>query len=106
MILQQIIHYSLHFLAPGLIAYLFFRDHWKMAWILMVLTMLIDLDHLTAIPIYDSFRCSIGFHPLHSYTAIAIYIALFLFRKSRIISVGLIWHIFTDFFDCILMEIS
>ena len=33
----------------------------------MMATMLVDLDHLFADPIYDPDRCSIGFHPLHQY---------------------------------------
>ena len=49
----------------------FFPHPWKMVWLIMMLTMLVDLDHLLANPIYDPNRCSIGFHPLHSYLAIA-----------------------------------
>jgi hypothetical protein len=41
----------------------------------MALTIIVDLDHLLADPIYDPNRCSIGFHPLHSYPAIVIYLA-------------------------------
>ncbi len=42
----------------------------------MLATMLIDLDHLLADPVYDPARCSIGFHPLHSWWAAAIYLAM------------------------------
>ena len=62
--LQTLIHYSLHFLAPGLIAWIFFRNNWKKAWLIMIATMLVDIDHLLADPIFSSERCSIGFHPL------------------------------------------
>lgn len=99
-ILQPIIHYSLHFIAPVLIAWLFFRKEWKRAWLIMIATMLVDLDHLLATPIFDPGRCSIGFHPLHSYYAIAGYGVLFLFPKYRIIAVGLLFHMFTDYQDC------
>lgn len=99
-ILKPIVHYSLHFLAPGLIAYVFFRDQWKRAWLIMIATMIVDADHLLAKPIFDPTRCSIGFHPLHSYYAIALYFILLLFPKTRIIAVGLLFHMITDLQDC------
>ena len=100
-ILQTCLHYSLHFLAPGLLAWLFFRDRWKKAWLIMVATMLVDLDHLLATPMFDPNRCSIGFHPLHSYPAIAVYFILLFSPKTRIIAVGLLFHMLTDFQDCL-----
>jgi len=99
-ILQPVVHYSLHFLAPGLVAYIFFRKQWKRAWLIMVGTMLVDADHLLAWPIFDPGRCSIGYHPLHSYYAISVYFLLLYFPKTRIIAVGLIFHMFTDWQDC------
>jgi hypothetical protein len=66
----------------------------------MIATMLIDLDHLLATPIFDPGRCSINFHPLHSYWATAVYVVLLFFKKTRIIAVGLLFHLFTDFLDC------
>ncbi|MFT4698981.1 MAG: hypothetical protein ACI9SJ_002139 [Flavobacteriaceae bacterium] len=102
--LQTITHYSLHLLVPGIIAYLFFRSNWKRAWLIMLATMLIDLDHLLADPIFSATRCSINFHPLHSYWAIAVYVLLAYFKKSRIIAVGLVLHIITDSIDCLWMR--
>ena len=98
--LQTVVHYSLHLLVPGLIAFVFFRKEWKKAWLIMLATMLIDVDHLLATPIFDPNRCSIGFHPLHTYWATAIYAVLFFFKKTRIIAVGLLFHMLTDFVDC------
>lgn len=66
----------------------------------MLATMVIDLDHLLATPVFDSGRCSINFHPLHSYWASGIYIFMIFFRKTRIIGVGLIFHLITDSIDC------
>ena len=63
--------------------------------------MLIDLDHLFAVPIFDPDRCSINFHPLHTYWALGIYLIMLFFRKTRIVAVGLIFHLFTDFVDCL-----
>jgi predicted cobalt transporter CbtA len=98
--LQTVIHYSLHFLVPGLIAYVFFRKEWKKAWLIMLATMLIDVDHLLATPIFETHRCSINFHPLHTYWAMAVYVVLLFFKKTRIIAVGLLFHMLTDFIDC------
>ena len=98
--LQFILHYGLHLLFPALIAWVFFRDEWKKTYLIMLATMLVDLDHLLANPIFDPNRCSIGFHPLHSYCAILLYMALLLFPKSRIIAIGLLLHMLTDYLDC------
>ena len=66
--------------------------------------MLIDLDHLLANPIFDPNRCSINFHPLHSYYAIIGYVLLTLFKKTRIIGLGLLIHILADYADCYFMS--
>lgn len=100
---QHLAHYSLHFLFPGLIAWLFFRPDWKKAWLIMVATMLVDLDHLLAEPLFDPHRCSIGFHPLHSYYAIGSYVLIAFFPRLRILATGLLFHMITDFLDCLWM---
>lgn len=102
---QNIIHYSLHLLAPAILGYIFFKKFWKQAWVIMIATMLVDLDHLLANPILDSTRCSIGFHPLHTIYAIIFYVVLVLIpnRYSRIIGLGLLFHMLTDWIDCLLM---
>nr|WP_321399078.1 DUF6122 family protein [uncultured Desulfobacter sp.] len=104
---QQTIHYSLHLAFPGVIAWIFFRKEWKKAWLIMLATMLVDLDHLVAEPIFDPARCSIGSHPLHSYYAILIYLLLFFFARPKtikIVSIGLLFHMFTDYQDCLWMR--
>lgn len=100
-IIQDIIHYSMHFLLPGLIAFLFYKSRWKKVWLLLLATMLVDLDHLFANPIFDPDRCSIGFHFLHSQPAIAIYILLLIPKRTRIIAIGLVLHMITDYQDCL-----
>lgn len=97
--LQTTIHYSLHFLAPGLIAWLFFRKNWKRVWLIFLATMVVDLDHLLADPIFDPDRSSINFHPLHSYWAIGIYFLMLIPVKTRIVAIGLLFHMATDFQD-------
>ena len=67
----------------------------------MVLANLVDLDHLLADPIFDPQRCSIGFHPLHSYLAVAMYAVLPFFQKTRVLGVGLLIHMGLDGIDCL-----
>jgi hypothetical protein len=101
--LQSFIHYGFHFLGPLIIALVFFKSKWKIAFLIMISTMLIDLDHLIATPIFDPNRCSINFHPLHSYFAIAIYFGMVFINKYRILAIGLLLHIVADSADCLLM---
>lgn len=66
----------------------------------MLATMVVDVDHLLATPLFDPNRCSINFHPLHTYWAIGVYVILLFFKKTRIIAVGLLFHMLTDYIDC------
>ncbi len=100
MTLASTLHLLLHGLVPGVVAWLFFREHWRRAWLLMLATMLVDLDHLLADPIYDPNRCSIGFHPLHTAPAVFAYAGLSLWRRTRLIGVGLLIHMALDLSDC------
>ncbi len=97
---RAIIHLILHAFVPGLVAWLAFRPRWRRAWLIMILTMTVDLDHLLATPIYDPNRCGIGFHPLHSYIAIAGYAAMLAIPQLRIVGVGLLIHMALDGLDC------
>ncbi len=104
-VLQPVVHYSLHLLVPGLIAYLFFREDWKKAWLIMLATMLVDLDHLFAWPdVFVPNRCSINFHPFHTYWAMGIYALMITFPPTRIAGVGLLFHMVTDWQDCLWMN--
>ncbi|WP_033956398.1 DUF6122 family protein [Psychroserpens jangbogonensis] len=100
---QSFVHYGIHFLLPLVIAVLFFKKQWKFALVIMLSTMLIDLDHLLAIPVFDPSRCSINFHPLHSYYAIGVYVLLSIFKKTRILGIGFLIHILADATDCWMM---
>jgi len=104
--LQSFLHYFLHLGFPAIVAFLFFRNNWKKVYLIFLLTMLVDLDHLFASPIFDSNRCSIGFHPLHSYWAIGIYILLLFHPKTRIPAIGLLMHMATDGLDCWWMNLG
>ena len=99
---KPIIHYGIHFILPLVVAVFFYKRSWKRAYLIMICGMLIDLDHLLATPIFAPNRCSINFHPLHSYYAIAIYILLLIPKKTRLIGLGLVIHILADSVDCLL----
>lgn len=112
------IHIVLHFAVPLVVALFFFRKRWRNAALIMIATMMVDVDHLLANPIYDPTRCSIGFHPLHTTPAIAAYVLLFvlplLFMRKKdgqglsssgrwlhLIGLGLLLHMALDGLDCI-----
>lgn len=98
--LRPILHYSLHFVFPVVIAFLFFRKDWKKAYFIMLATMLVDADHLLSTPVFSADRCSINFHLLHTYWAIGFYFLLLFFRGiPRIMGVGLLFHMLTDWID-------
>lgn len=102
--MQTLTHYFLHFGAPLIIALVFFRKEWKKVYMILIATMLVDLDHLLANPIFQANRCSINFHFLHTYYAMIVYVGLLFFRRPfRIIGIGLLFHMFTDFVDCVMM---
>nr|WP_051119710.1 DUF6122 family protein [Gillisia sp. CAL575] len=106
MSLQTIVHYSLHFLAIGAIAYWYDKKNWKRNWLILMATMLVDVDHVFATPLFDPNRCGIGYHPLHSEIAIVGYIlGVFLLKNKilKLIFIGLLFHMITDFIDCIWM---
>ena len=97
-----LVHYGFHFLVPLAISILFYKKKWKLAYLIFIGTMLIDLDHLLANPIFDPNRCSINFHPLHTYYAIGGYILMLIPKKIRILGIALLLHMFTDYLDCYL----
>ncbi|WP_273566516.1 DUF6122 family protein [Maribacter halichondriae] len=105
--LRFLIHYGIHFLVPVAIGFSFFPKEKRMVAILILLAgIIIDVDHLIANPIFDPQRCSIGYHPLHSYFAIICYLVLFIFKKTRLFGLALIIHIIADLADCWLLAIQ
>ncbi|HAJ75121.1 MAG: DUF6122 family protein [Gammaproteobacteria bacterium] len=94
------LHFALHFLAPGAVTLAFFRKQWQKAFLLMIATMLVDIDHVLADPIYDPSRCSMGTHPLHEPMLLGPYTVLCFFPKTRYIGVGLVIHMLLDSLDC------
>lgn len=98
------VHLVLHFLVPALVARLAYKDRFYKAWGVMTLMMVVDLDHLLADPVFDPQRCSIGFHPLHSYIAIGIYVVLLVISKTQLLGVGLLIHMILDGIDCFFMQ--
>ena len=97
------IHYGLHFGLPLIITLIIYRKEWLKMYLIMLSAFVIDLDHLLANPIFDSSRCSINFHPLHSYYAIAVYLLLLWPKPTRVFALGLLAHIISDSVDCLLI---
>lgn len=102
-IFRHTVHYGLHFLLPGAVAWKLFPGRWRHAWLVMIATMLVDLDHFLADPLFDPNRCGIGFHPLHTHLAMLAYAGMLAFPKLRIIAVGLLLHMAADGIDCVWM---
>ncbi|WP_262709805.1 DUF6122 family protein [Hymenobacter sp. UV11] len=98
---QTLVHYGLHFVFPVVLALVFFPLLWQTAYLIMLATMLMDLDHLLAKPIFDPLRCSVGYHPLHSFYAIPVYGLLLLLPATQMVAVGLLFHLLTDTVDCL-----
>jgi len=114
-------HIFLHFAVPLLVSIVFYnpspslfdqkrrnsltgfgnKNQWLKVYAIMMLTMLVDLDHLLATPIYDALRCSIGFHPLHQWPALVLYCIACFFPKTRVIGIGLLLHMLLDGIDCL-----
>lgn len=104
---QTIVHYSLHFLFPIFIAWFWEREQWKKAYLVLLATMLVDIDHFWAKPIFDPERCSIGFHIFHTYPAIFLYVIGFALSKNKwwkLVFFALIFHMITDAIDCVWMR--
>ena len=100
---RTLVHNFLHFFIPALATWIFYRKDWRSSYIFLMLTMMVDLDHLIADPIFDPQRCSIGFHPLHSEIAITIFALMLIHKKLRIFGFGLLIHMSLDGLDCALM---
>ena len=107
---REITHYGLHFFAPFIFALFFKKERRWEALFIMLATMAVDIDHLLATPIFDPNRMSIGFHPLHSYYAICVYVILCILPYERLnwpcwlrpIGIGLLFHMVTDWQDYVL----
>lgn len=101
--MRAALHILLHFLVPLALALVAFRPRWQRATLVLWATMLVDLDHLLASPIYAPDRCSIGFHPLHSVPALLAYALLAAHPRTRLVGVGLLVHMALDGTDCLLV---
>lgn len=103
-IIQPLLHISGHAVFPFVLGWIFWREHWWQAGLIMAATILIDIDHLMADPVYDPNRCSIGFHPLHTVWAGLAYLAMLTIPswKWRAVAVGCLLHLATDTGDCVM----
>lgn len=106
MMIRPLIHTALHFLVPAAVARWGFAQDRLRVFLILTATMVVDLDHLLARPIFDPNRCSIGFHPLHSVAAIGGYAMIALlspWKAARLAALGLLIHMVLDGIDCLVM---
>lgn len=96
-----LLHMFVHVAVPVGVAALFFRKDFRHAALVMLAGILIDIDHLAASPIVDPSRCSVGYHLLHSFWLIPVYVTLALYPRTRLIGLGLVIHIVLDTAECI-----
>ena len=89
---RTIVHMILHFLVPFMVAKTAWKGNWLFPFIIMVLAIAVDFDHLLADPIFDPNRSGLGFHPLHSWPAIAVYLVAIFSPRLRIVTLGLLIH--------------
>jgi hypothetical protein len=94
-------HVFLPMLVPGVVALLFYRPRWQRAWLLLGAALLLDVDHVLATPMFDPNRCSINFHPLHTYWAMGNYAFMLFPRFTRIWAVGFLLHMALDYAECL-----
>jgi hypothetical protein len=102
--IRPVVHLVIHLAAPGVVAGIAFRGRWLWAWGWMLATMVVDVDHLFADPVYDPNRCGIGFHPLHTWPAISGYAILLLVPAVRVVAAGLLVHMGADGLDCLWLK--
>ena len=100
---RTILHVILHFFVPFAVAKTVWDVNWVKPFLIMALTIAVDLDHLLAEPIFDPNRCSINVHPLHSWPAIIVYLVCLLSPNLRIVSLGLLIHMSLDGTDCLFL---
>ncbi|MGB5646018.1 DUF6122 family protein [Muriicola sp.] len=103
--LRFFLHYGIHFLLPIAVGFFFFKENRTRIILIMLAAILIDIDHLLATPIFDPDRCSINFHPLHTYWAMGGYLIFLFIKPLRIIGIGLLIHMLADWVDCYLVAI-
>ena len=97
--LRPLLHIAAHVLVPALVARFAVRERRWRAFVVLVATMLVDLDHLLADPVYDPDRMSLGFHPLHRWEVQPVYVLLALWPRTRLVGVGLVIHMVLDGLD-------
>ena len=101
--LRFLLHYGIHLLLPVAVGLMFYKEYRIKAILILLAGIVLDVDHLVTDPIFDPNRCSINFHPLHSYWAIAAYVSLLFYSKTRMFGVAFLIHMLADSTDCYLL---
>lgn len=102
--MRPILHLALHALVPlAVAAWLAPAGRRRFAFVVMIATMAVDLDHLLADPLYDPNRCSLTTHPLHRPILLPVWAGLAFWPPARWAGVGLLIHMALDGIDCLSM---
>ena len=87
-----------------MVAKICWKENWVRPFIIIVLTVAIDLDNLLTDPIFDPSHCSLGFHTFHSWPSILVYLAGLLTPLLGIVASGLLIHMVLDGIECLWMH--
>lgn len=117
------IHLVLHVLLPLMAAVAISKALKELGcrfiFMLLMATMVVDIDHLLAEPIYAPGRCSIWFHPLHTLWPMVVYGLMmvwpFILKIAAkpiakvhqivgLLGLGLVVHMLLDWSDCLWMR--
>lgn len=97
-ILASLVLWSLFYLAETYFLKRRFKK--REALVQLLLSNLIDLDHLLSVPIFAANRCSINNHALHYWLVFPGYL-LGLLTKYRYFFSGIILHLIIDYATCV-----
>lgn len=103
--LRPFLHYGIHFAVPLIVALTYYRNNFGRALVVLFCGILIDIDHFWATPLFDPNRCSVGYHTLHQWPFIVLYVLLAVWPRTRLVGIALLIHIAADMTDCFLMNL-
>ncbi len=99
--MNLLIHIISNLVLIAIISFFDKKTPFKKIFLLVILSNFIDLDHIVANPVYDPSRCSINFHPLHSWYLFPVYLVGIFLKKYKYLFYGIILHLILDKIDCL-----
>jgi hypothetical protein len=99
--MQHIVHLLMLFGVPALAAWAFYNGSIRNTYLILISTVLVDLDQLLFNQVFEFGSCSINYFPLHSWPALLVYFLGLFFEKTRRVAMGLHIHMLADLMNCI-----